>query len=65
MLAFDHCSTRLVKDTFGPYHVDDLMFVQCEEDIEQPRVGNTLASSNTTGWVMMLWSLPSQSNCAT
>lgn len=35
MLAFDHCSTRLVKDAFGPYHVDDLMFVQCEEDIEQ------------------------------
>lgn len=21
---------------FRPYHVDDLMFVQCEEDIEQP-----------------------------
>mgnify|MGYP003185883003 CR=1 FL=1 len=36
MLAFDHCSTRLVEDAFRPYHVDDLMFVQCEEDIEQP-----------------------------
>lgn len=36
MLAFDHCSTHLVEDAFRPYHVDDLMFVQCEENIEQP-----------------------------
>lgn len=66
MLAFDHCSTHLVEDAFRPYHVDDLMFVQCVRRISSSQVvGNTLASSNTTGWVMMSWFLLGQSNCAT